>query len=275
MIYKRIGSLATVISIFAVFVSVPSYADDNDKYDVAGLRLGMTYEQVKQALVDHGIAESAIQERRQSYHYGDGIKNDYRTDDFLYRITAGKKIHGNESEESFVIYFSPPPEGGSVVAVSRHVNNRVDPPTNKQYRDAVHEKYGPPTTPNKDGSINHWRFGEGEMNCLGSGGGVEIPVNSRGNNTILQQVFHTTGSSILTDSFRNGRVKNLQECASMLQYNINGYSLGENRPATSVRAVMIDVQSWVRAELAAGEMVDQLRNEVTKKRESGGAKPIL
>ena len=276
MTLERVLPLAAVLAIFVSMFSVPSDAADDDKFDIAGLRLGMTYEQVKHALVGHGIPGSDLQETRQSYHYSDGINHSYRTGDFLYRISAGKRIHGNQSQDLFAIYFSPPPEGGRVVAVTRSVNNQLDPPTNKQYRDAVHEKYGEPTVPHKNANISQWMFGEGTVNCLGSQyGELAIPVNNRGDSVILEKVFHTSGSRILTDKFRNGRVKNLQECADMLQYNIHGYGLGDSRPATSVSALMIDIQSWVRAELAAGAMVEGLRQEAIKKRENSSTKPIL
>lgn len=276
MALEKAFPLAVALSVFVLIYPVLSHAVDADKYDIAGLRLGMTYEQVREALVDHGIPESDIQETRQSYHYSDGIKHDYQTEGFLYRINAGKRIHGNKSQDSFILYFSPPPEGGRVVAVSRHVTNQVDPPTNGQYREAVHDKYGPPTTSHQNTGVSQWMFGDGTMNCLGTQyEKLAVPVDRRGNSALLEKVFHTSGSRIRTDRFRNGRVNELTECATMLQYDIHGYSLGENRPATSVSAVMIDVQAWVRAELAAGEMVEGLRQEAVKKREGSGARPVL
>jgi hypothetical protein len=280
MTLKRMLPLVTVLSFLAAVVCAPSRAAEDNKFDIVGLKLGMTYEQVKEALAGLDIPASDIQETRQSFGYSDGVKHNHRTDDFPYSISASKRVQGSQNNDSFKILFSPPPEGGSVVAISRYVTIETDPPTNGQYRDALYEKYGPPTVPHKNVNVDQWLFAEGSMNCLDGSlnSQISLPIkSSRGRDTtfILEKVFYTSGSSILTDKFRNGRVKDLKECANILQYVINGFSLGSDKPFKTANAILIDVQSWVRSELAANAMVENLRQEAVKKREGLGTKPLL
>jgi len=268
MTLKKVLPRVTVLSIFAALFCVPSYAAEDEKFDIVGLKLGMTDAQVKKALVDYGIPASDIKETRQFYGYSDGIKSDYRTQEFLSGIGASKSLQADHNE-SFRILFSPPPEGGRVVAIARNIKNQTNPPTIEQYGKDLQEKYGP-TISHRLTNINQWMFGQGSMNCLDSSqsGEFGLPLNTGG---ILEKVFHAEGSRILTDRFRNGRVKDLNECANMLQYELPRYvSL-----ATSVTATMIDVQSWVKAQLAANAMVESLRQEAIKKREGRGTKPVL
>lgn len=81
-----------------------------------------------------------------------------------------------------------------------------------------------------------------------------------------------SGSSYQISVFRVSRVKSLEQCANMLEYQI---SASGDRPATSVGAAMIDVQSRVKADLAANEQVDKLRREAVDKRVGKGSKPSL
>jgi hypothetical protein len=92
MQYYRTLALAVsslVIVSFTTF-SGPAVADDNGKFDIAGIRLGMTPEQAVQALKAQGISGDKIYESRMAYGYSDGVNHGLKTDDFLARITAAK-----------------------------------------------------------------------------------------------------------------------------------------------------------------------------------------
>lgn len=254
--YKMPGLIAaTFATAFLTGLSAPVAANDNSKFDIVGLQLGMTPEQAVQALKAHGVSEPSIQRSRMSYGYSDGIKHDFKSDDFLVRMTAGKQdqVNGKRRSDSFTLQFSPPPAGGRLVGVRRHVANAVDPITNGQFRQALLDKYGEPS--GRVSSLYNWKFGGGTMNCLS--GSVQVPSpGTRNGHSILDAVYMKSGSSYRIGVFNNSRVKNLEQCANMLEYQVSG---GDDRPATGVGAQMIDVKSWVEAELAANAQVDQLR----------------
>ena len=252
-------------------------AADNEKFDVAGFTLGMTPEQALQALREYGADDASISETQSSYSYSDGLNHDYRTEAFVSRISAAKTRrfeNGREHTDSVNLYFSPPPEGGRLVGLERLVRNRIDPVTNGEFRDAIIDKYGEPTAANASASMVNWKFGGGDKNCLSTGldgVGVQLP-DVRKNKNILDVVYRRTGGSYRLDLFRVSAVKNLEECANMLEFR-----LGSNgsRPADDVSTLMIDVQSWVRAELAAGEELEKLRQAAIEKRQGKGKKPAL
>lgn len=269
-------ALATGIYVTALFAAHPALATDEDRFNIVGLKLGMSPEQAMQILRAHGVKESTIDETRQSYSYSDGIKHDYRTEDFLFRVAAMKDeiTNNRRSSDTFNLYFSPPPEGGQLVAVQRTIENRIDPVTNGQFRQAVIGKYGEPTD-STPGNLN-WKFGSGTKNCVSgsvNGIGISVPTPRPGRSeSILGIVYRKSGSQVQLNQFKNSRINSLEECASMLEYSIMNM---DDRPATTVRASMIDVQSWVKAELAASEQVETLRRAAIEKRESKGSKPAL
>jgi hypothetical protein len=116
------------------------------------------------------------------------------------------------------------------------------------------------------------------MNCLTTNpNGVNVSLPStdvRQKKGILDMVYRKAGGGkYKLDLFLHSRVKNLAQCASMLEYRLGTHS--DNQPASRVEATMIDVQSWVKAELAANERVDKLRSEAVEKRMGKGSKPKL
>lgn len=276
--YNKLALAAgTVATVLLTTFSTPAFADDGSKFDIVGLRLGMTPEQAVQALKAHGVGADKIYENRMAYGYSDGVNHGLKTDDFLARITAGKvDIQGNKRrDESFELMFSPPPAGGKLVGVRRMIANNVDPITGGQFSQALLDKYGAASASTT--GILHWRFGGGDMNCLSNnpnGTSVTLPTTDiRQKKGILDLVYRKAGGGkYRLDLFLHSRVKDLAQCASMLEYRV---SATDNRPATRVEATMIDVQSWVKAELAANERVDKLRQEAVDKRVGKGSKPSL
>lgn len=264
MTLKTVLPLAAILSFSASLLSVPAYAD-NDKFDIVGLKLGMTRDETIQALTAYGIDPAQVQEQQRTYMYSDGVSS-ANTEPFLYRITTAKqtKVNGKRVSDSFTIHFSPPPEGGRIVSVQRVVENKANPLTNAKYRNALREKYGEAT---EEAVLGHrkWMFGTGTQDCLPKG----LPTD-RGN--ILKMVFMPSGSQVQLDQFLNSRVKSLDECANVLKYDVGG---ADSQLAKRVSATMVDAQSWVRAELAANKLVEKLRQEAIKKREGRSAKPQL
>lgn len=280
MIQKRLAGVVAALVFAAMPLYSPSHAADDSGFDIVGMNLGMTYEQVVEALGAHNVQQSDMLESRLFYSYSDGVINNHRTEDFLFRLDASVRVPGNQDQDSFRIYFSPPPDGGRVVAIERSVRTQTNPPTNEQYRNAVYQKYGPPTVAHNNTNVSQWLFGSGSMNCLETSlnAPVAMPVRigrGRDSSIILERVFHASGSTIMTDRFRNGRVNDLSECANILQYSINGYSLGNDRAFNSADALLIDVQSWVNAEFSANAWVEELRQQATAERLGRGTAPVL
>lgn len=268
-------------AVFAICVSgiLPTTstmaADSGSKYDVIGITLGMTVEDAKQKLRDFGIEEQSIYETRMSYSYSDGINHNFKTDDFVYRIIGANKAlykDGKQHSDSITLYFSPPPEGGLLVGLQRLMLNGIDPVTGGQFKQAVIDKYGEPTTANSN-TLN-WKFGSGNKNCLSAsqdGTGVALPDSSK-NKSILDMVFVKRSGQYRLDLFRVSRIKNLDECANMLEFKLTAT---DTKPANSVTTTMIDIPSWVSAELAAGAEVERLRKAAVEKREGKGKVPAL
>lgn len=279
MSYLTKSFCAAVLCASAVLAGPAGFAAEQGAFDIVGLRLGMTPEEAFSTLEAHGIAREAIQETRMSYSYSDGLRNDYRTDDFLAHVTAGKfRVEGSRRHnDSFVLYFSPPPHGGRLVAVDRMINNQLDPVTRGELREALVAKYGVPTV--EELGILNWQFGEGSKNCVSSrpnGTGVGLPdTSSRNRKSILDFVFAKRGTQVHLDQFRTPWVKALEDCSNVLEYKGANTDYTAGNPATRVNASMVDVQAWVRAELAASEYVEGLRQEAIKKREGQGRKPAL
>jgi len=265
-------AVAVGLCISAVLAPHSSGAADDDRFDIVGLRLGMTPEEALTALRAHGVNEESIDESRLVYNYSDGLKHDYSTEDFIYTIVGhvDDRIDGKRRTDTFKLYFSPPPEGGKLMAVQRTIENNVNPVTNAQFREAVIGKYGEPAL--KDSVLAHWKFGGGTENCFSSipnGIGFGMPGKDA---SILSSVFTRSNNQYMLDRFQNPRVTSLDDCASMLEYQIGAV---DNMPATTVNARMIDVKAWVKAELAANEWVEGLRQKAIRERESQGAKPAL
>lgn len=251
-----------------LFLGLPLPATADARFDVVGLRLGMTQNEVMQALAAHGVAPSDIHQTQEVFGYSDGVKNDHRTEPFLARIEAGKStlVGGRRKSDTLTIVFSPPPRGGRVVAVMRMTNNPVDPPTGKQFAQALYEKYGQPDDANIGGK---WLFGAGTQNCLPNG----MPrVTGRDKQSILDGVLRKRAGKFDTSFFVNHQVKRLDDCANILEYRVGTL---DDRPATRVTASMVDVQAWVKATLAADEWVDGLREQAVKQRQGGASKPVL
>ncbi|MCB2006025.1 MAG: hypothetical protein R3E92_12775 [Burkholderiaceae bacterium] len=278
--HKKLALVASTVAAtaIAIFSTSAVAADDDSKFEMVGIRLGMTPEQVVPVLKAHGIGGDRIYESRMAYSYSDGINHGLKTDDFLARITASKvEVLGNKRrDDSFELFFSPPPAGGKLVGVQRVIFNNVDPITGGQFRQALVDKYG--STSDATTGILNWKFGGGDMNCLSTnpkGVNVSLPsTDLRQKRGILDMVYRKAGGGkYRLDLFLHSRVKDLAQCASMLEYRLG--TSKDNQPASRVEATMIDVQSWVKAELAANERVDKLRSEAVEKRVGKGNKPSL
>lgn len=258
-------SLLAAIS-FWLSLSVTAFsAGTVDQFDIVGIKLGMTPEEASQALQAHGVKKSAIEETRQVFSYSDGL-NPQKTEGFIFSMSGGlsETVDGKRKFDSITLYFSPPPKGGRVIAIQRVIENKVNPVTRGQFREALIQKYGP--AENDSASTPEWLFGTGTKACRSYSPPSEFKKG------IVREVYVTSGSKIFLDRFRKPQVNALEECANQLRYQIGAPA---DRPAMRVTAFMADIQSWVGDEMAANEWVSGLAAEAAAKREGAGEGPAL
>src|SRR5690606_32582169 len=178
-----------------IWLSSIGIAHSDDRFDIVGLRLGMTPDEARQALRAHGVEESRIIEERRAFTYSDGMES-LQTNDFVHKITGGVRgfVEGKVRADSLVIHFSPPPEGGRVVAIWRLIENQADPVTGDEFRNALVGKYG--ETLERDASALRWLFGPGSQNCTGGYGYTE-------KTSMVRSVYRSAGNRIYLDQFNN------------------------------------------------------------------------
>ncbi|MBX3611520.1 MAG: hypothetical protein KF871_16625 [Hydrogenophaga sp.] len=232
--------------------------------DLAGLKLGMTPEQAKAALVAFGVERASIQEIQSSFRYGDGVKS-FSTEPFLDRMTGGKRVRKGSLwvEDQFELSFAPPPKGGQLVLVRRTIKNPVDPPTVADYRAAILDKHGKPDmeTP---GSLS-WFDPAGAVHCVRDVTDVSGVMSSiyMGNDKYGWRLNHLRNAN---------KVRNPSECARVLSYHMLA---SPKSPAKQVRATLADVPGWGTAYLATLEWVEAQRQAAIKRREGSASKPRL
>lgn len=230
-------------------------------FDIVGIRLGMSVEEVYKALAAYDINENGIQEYLQHFNYSDGVEQ-FKTDDFVFYIDAFKSTDTNDS---LSIFFSPGPQGGNVVAVVRTMENRTNPPTRRQFLDALKNKYGPLTS--EDISTAQWNFPAGKIQCLVGAVGAYQPTQP----SILKKIYGANVGS-RDGILHNQQAKSLSDCASYLTYAMPS---GDDSPVGMARAVMVDVAGTADGELSANEWVAGLAEQARKVRESKSAIPAL
>lgn len=247
-----------------IWLSSIGIAHSDDGFDIVGLRLGMTPEEALQAMRAHGVKQSTINESRQVFSYGDGLES-FKTKDFIHSLVGmvDEFVDGKRRTDTFNLYFSPPPEGGRVVAIRRVIENQVDPITGDEFRNALVGKYGEPLE--RDAHALRWLFGPGSQNCAGGYGYTE-------KTSMVRSVYRSAGNRIYLDQFNNRKVKSLDDCANTLQYTVRALS---DRPAKWVEAIMVDVQGAVKAEQAANAWVASLAAEAVARRKGQGKGPKL
>lgn len=254
-----------LIALFASSFGTIVYASEPD---IAGLKLGMSPEQAKAALVAFGIDTDKIQETVSSYRYTDGV-NSHNTVEFLDRITASTSEfrNGKRIEDVFELSFAPPPEGGQLVRVYRQSDNPVDPPTVGEYRAAIFDKYGPPDEDNIDSTLK-WLNPHDAVACT-----ITAPREIK---DIMSSIYNGNEKY----GWRLHQLKNANkvsapaQCARILEYkNLPSYQ--SNQPAKSVIVTLVDVPGWGTAYLATLEWIETQRQAAVKQREGRASKPKL
>ncbi|QHE86257.1 hypothetical protein [Hydrogenophaga sp. BPS33] len=129
-------SRTTLLALLLGTVLVPALAAP-DHFDIVGLRLGMTEQQVRSTLNAHN-PQLQLNSKTVSYTYSDGTKQ-HQTAPALAEIVA-VAMNGTEN---ITLLFSQPPKPARLVGV-RRVASLPNPPTHEQMVQATLQKYGPP-----------------------------------------------------------------------------------------------------------------------------------
>ncbi|ODN65863.1 hypothetical protein [Methylophaga muralis] len=236
-------------------------------FDIVGIKLGMNFEEVQEALLKHGARPESIQQQQQFFQYSDGSEL-HKTEPFLHKVIAAKDVMGEKGrdQENFSVYFLAPPEESKVVAIIRNINTRNNPTTKGQYMSALKDKYGEPQT---IGGRLVWWFPEGKQSCFAANNLVMMPDVDQ----IMGNIFLSSGKRYFLDRFQNTKLTSIDDCAGYMVYVMG--SLQPDAPANSVSATMIDAPTWVKANLKSMEWVEELQTQATEARLGASSKPTL
>ncbi|MBL8225548.1 MAG: hypothetical protein JNM50_09470 [Chromatiales bacterium] len=229
-------------------------------FDIVGLKLGMTQDQVVAAIKAHdpGLKVVSVQS---AFGYSDGTQQ-LQTPPFLSRIEA-RAAGGPSGKPALAVYFTPPPQAGRVWAIERNEKTTGEPPTVQQYVAALQQKYGEPTAVSPGYAALAWDFPSGRVNCI-----PRLPDRPG------FPAFRPSGSDDLGFMLnlwqqRKLAPADLSRCASRLHY-VLGSSI-----VTDFSAILIDVATFASANAAAMREVDDLEQNARRQRDDRGQVPKL
>lgn len=222
-----------------------------DGFDIAGLHLGMSPEEVTAVLkaYDPGIV---IKQDAVSFTYT-ALGQRHKTESFV-NYMSGTVPGGAVSLD---VRFSYPPEP-LTVSVSRGHRQHVEPISQALYVESLIEKYGTPamdsgrtTTSQGTERTLEWPIGNGSIQCLTPGAEV------RSTPPILERIARR-----LPDASPDS----VETCISMLRYVLRG------DPVVQASGAMFDVSAAARAEFRSQAWIQSLIDERSA---TGTAKPRL
>jgi hypothetical protein len=141
------GAAALAASILLVGAAPARAAPD---WDIVGIRLGMSPEQVRAALSEHA-PKAEVSESRRQFTFNDGV-GQQQLPDFLGSITARlgaatsalARPGSSGNAETLDVMFSAPPMEQRVIRVIRTLVLQDDPPPLERALASVTQKYGTP-----------------------------------------------------------------------------------------------------------------------------------
>jgi hypothetical protein len=237
----------------------------SDRFEIAGLRTGMTETEVVAALKAH---DAGLQLQRTLGHftYRDGVTT-HRSPDYLSMIFAAPRDTVAHPERIRVM-FGAPPGDARVVSVSRELGLR-QPPTAAQIEQQLVQKYGPPLYRRAAGSgatfdlgmvweeearPNCWRMVPQDLNVPAVSGPSQGPI-----------------AEYILNGQRRGKLPRVDvaQCGRGLHAQVVG------DPVRTIIVRMSDLGAWAASDLAASRWVEGLRQEAERARLAGGRVPKL
>ncbi len=230
-----------------------------DEFDVAGIALGMSVEDVREAILDYN-KDMKIRTEVLQMTYSDGVKK-YRTEPFVRQVIGQMPAH------DIVATIATPPEKPEVGAIFRVHHMKNEPVARGVYLDALIEKYGEPAINfinNADFMFLYWFLGEGKVNCMPVVN-QKISLDTSLNSSMLKIIQNPDGT------MKNPEAKSPEDCAVVLKYQLN------NDPVVRAAAEMVDVAAAARNEVSLRAWVDELNRKAREDlvKQSGAAKPKI
>lgn len=236
-----------------------------DRFEIAGIRTGMTEAEVVAALKAHD-ATLQLQRTLAHYTYRDGVTS-HRSPEYLSQIFAAPRDTVAHPERIRVMFSSAPGEA-RVVSVSRELGLR-QPPTAAQLEQQLLQKYGAPLyrrTSGKDVTFDLAMVWEeaGRPNCWRT-----LPTDS--NMPAVSGPSQGPIADYILDGQRRGKLPRVDvaQCGRGLRAQVVG------DPARTLIVRMSDLGAWAASDLAASRWVEGLRQEAERARLAGGKTPKL
>lgn len=276
MASKGNALLVLGLSISATLLASPSLAADDGKVDIVGLRLGMTIEEVRNAIKAYNPALQIQPPVRKVLQYQVGNET-RKTEPFVSYLFA---VSGKKQKDEIYAYFSFPPSEPRVVALTR-MHNQFDPPIlRNHYVKALTEKYGKPDATEKDKHGDEsrrmhwyqWHVGNGKAQCaphIGGGRDVEgkfgsLSIGQVEKREVLRRITTTPGKNQPIDPPVDPAT-----CAALLTYQLN-YD-----PLFSATGTLIDVHGAARSEQALSDWINELVRKGEAEIRGSTSKPKL
>lgn len=233
------------------------YASHAQAEDIAGFKLGMTVDEVKE--VAEGMEGFNVKVKEEQFRYYDGVKTNM-TDPFVSTVVVGR-LEGNSNglyRTDYELRFATPPQANTLVYLKRDVKYKgEDAPAKSTFREALVEKYGQPDIEKTALRIDNlnWGFGDG-VKCF---------------DPIAQSTHLGNGTLESLISIVKNKHAEVTACGQWIQYALNG------DPVKRDSAVMADLGAIAKMQLATQEWLAGLeagaRGEV--KENSKSNKPSL
>lgn len=246
-------------ALMASFLFLSPLTAAAEEFDVAGIALGMSVEDVREAILDYN-KEMKIRTEVLQMTYSDGVRK-YRTEPFVRQVIGQMPAH------DIVATIATPPEKPEVGAIFRVHHMKNEPVARGVYVDALIEKYGEPAInfiSDVDFMFLYWFLGKGKVNCMPVVN-QKITLDTSLNSSMLKIIQNPDGT------MKNPEAKSPEDCAVVLKYQLN------NDPVVRAAAEMVDVAAAARNEVSLRAWVDDLNRKAREDlvKQSGAAKPKI
>lgn len=256
---------ASVISLM-LCCSEYSQAVPAEQLDIAGIKLGMTVDEVK-AAINSFDPQLQIEEVAAVFDLNDGA-NLQPSPEFSDRIEA---LQGNQGAV-LKVFFSGPVGEVRVIGVARKGVILSNQPASAQFMQSLTARYGQPTTFNRNQKDQPVWEADNKMSCIRArdhknepqvniapGFGESILVNVSAEQFLSSRAGNHTGKGLLPQEFT--------DCGSYLSYFFPG------DPISSFSGELMDLGAIVQTERSRQQWVEQLTAEAVQKRLSQGQVP--
>lgn len=255
----------SVISLMFCFSSVIQ-AVPAEQLDIAGIKLGMTVDEVK-AAINTFDPQLQIEEVAAVFDLNDGASLQ-PSPEFLDRIEA---LQGNQGAV-LKVFFSGPVGEVRVIGVARKGLILSNQPASAQFMQSLTARYGQPTAFNRNQKDQPVWEASGKMSCLKArdyknepqvniapGFGESVLINVSAEQFFSSRAGNNTGKGLFPKEFT--------DCGSYLSYFFPG------DPISSFSGELMDLGAIVHTERSRQQWVEQLTAEAVQKRLSKGQVP--